>query len=98
MDFRINFGFSLENRFTFAFLNININTKMELQANRRRKSEALTPDEHIKFKEYVNSFRFKVDCMEALDMSMPTLDRIVLAGTGRPDSIKKIREAIQQSH
>lgn len=67
-----------------------------MQAKRRRKSEALTPEEFKKFKAYVSSFRFKIDCMEALDMTMPTLNRILLGGTGRPDSIQKIREVISK--
>ncbi|MEO9145065.1 MAG: hypothetical protein ABI237_05860 [Ginsengibacter sp.] len=69
---------------------------MELRTKRRRNSEALTPEEYRKFKAYVKSFRFKIDCMEALNTTMPTLDRIILGGSGRPASIAKIREAINK--
>lgn len=69
---------------------------METATKRRRKSESLTPEEHRKFKSYVKSFRFKIDCMEALDMTMPTLDRMILGGVGRPDTVQKIREAINK--
>lgn len=68
---------------------------METAINRKRRSEALTPEEYSKFKKYVKSFSTKTDCMAALNTTMPTLDRIVLKGTGRPDSIAKIREAIK---
>ena len=69
---------------------------METTISRKRKSESLTPEEWKAFKKYVDSFPTKTDCMEALNVTMPTLDRIILKGTGRPDSIKKIREAINQ--
>lgn len=68
---------------------------METPTNRRRKSEALTKEEWKKFKLYVKSFSTKTDCLEALNTTMPTLNRILVAGTGRPDSIEKIREAIK---
>lgn len=69
---------------------------MEQTTIRRRKSEALTVPEYEQFKKYVNSFSTKLDCMAALDVTMPTLDRILFKGSGRPDTIKKIREALSQ--
>lgn len=69
---------------------------METTKNRIRRSEALTPEEHERFKEYVGSFPTKVDAMEALETTWPTLDRIILKGSGRPASIEKIRKAINQ--
>lgn len=68
---------------------------METATNRKRKSEALSKEEFKKFKAYVKSFSTKTDCLEALNTTMPTLNRILIAGTGRPDSIKKIRNAIK---
>jgi len=68
---------------------------MENSTVRKRKSEALTPEEHKKFKEYAESFMTKRDCMEALKISLPTMDRITFKGTGRPDTIERIREAIK---
>jgi len=68
---------------------------METPTIRKRKSEAFTPDEFKKFKKYVASFPTKTDCIEALNTTRPTLDRTLIAGTGRPDSIQKIREAIK---
>lgn len=69
---------------------------METTIIRKRKSEALTIEEYKLFKQYVNSFSTKLDCMDALGITMPTLDRIFLKGSGRPDTIKKIREAISK--
>lgn len=67
---------------------------METTIIRRRKSEALTPKEQEAFKKYVDSFPTKLDCMDALSVSLPTLDRILFKGSGRPDTVKKIREAL----
>jgi hypothetical protein len=69
---------------------------METTIIRKRKSEALAPKEQESFKEYVDSFSTKLDCMEALGITMPTLDRILFKGSGRPDTIKKIREALNK--
>ncbi len=69
---------------------------MDLTKQRIRKSEALSADEWRLFLEYVKSFQTKIDAMEALNVTMPTIDRIMLKGTGRPDTIKKIREALAQ--
>lgn len=69
---------------------------METTTIRVRKSEALTKEEFRKFKAYVKSFPTKTDCLEALNTTMPTLNRTLIAGTGRPDSINKIREAIKE--
>lgn len=68
---------------------------MKTSTVRKRKSEAFTPEEYKMFKQYVKSFSTKLDCMAALQITMPTLDRIMLKGTGRPDTIEKIRVAMQ---
>lgn len=62
--------------------------------NRKRRSEKLTPEEHEAFKSYVRSFQTKYDAHLALNISLNTVDSVLLKGSGKPGTIDKIREKI----
>lgn len=63
---------------------------------RRRRSERLTQDQHNAFKKYVDGFDTQLDAVEALGFnSRHTLRNIYVAGSGHPDNIQKIREAVK---
>lgn len=66
-------------------------------AIRRRRSERLTDSERELFSSWVASFDTKTDAKEALGVSIVTLDNVLLRGSGRPDTIAKIREHINRA-
>ena len=57
---------------------------------RVRKSEKLTPDQHKAFKKWVARQLTKVDAAELLDIQRPTLERILIVGSGKPATIEKV--------
>lgn len=64
---------------------------------RRRRSVKLTPSEHSSFKAYVDSFDTQLDAVEALGLNnRQTLYNIYVAGSGNPDNIQKIRDAVKE--
>ena len=66
---------------------------------RKKRSEKLTTDERRQFKKYVDSFDTKYDCVLELNISRPTLDNVIAKGSGKPETIQLIREAIkEQAH
>ncbi len=67
-------------------------------SNRRRKSESLTPAEFRAFKKWVGDQPTKLDAAVSLGVAPNTIDRILLAGSGAPDNIEKIRLKINPSH
>lgn len=68
---------------------------MEIATPRKRKSEKLSSEERKQFNKYVESFDVKTDCAEALNISRVTLDRMMFKGSGRPETIAIIREALK---
>lgn len=69
---------------------------MVVATTRRRKSEKLSPEEKRAFTHYVKKFDTKLDAIEAIGISRPTLDAILVKGSGHPDSILKIRNALSK--
>lgn len=67
---------------------------MEQTSTRRKKSVSLTSDEKKAFSKYVESFDTKMDCIERLKISRPTLDRLLFKGSGKPETIQLIREEL----
>ncbi len=61
---------------------------------RQKRSEKLTKEERAGLKKWVNAQDTKVDACDQLAFTLPTLDRIMLKGSGNPDSIAKIRAKI----
>lgn len=65
---------------------------------RQRRSEKLTPGEQKAFKKYVGSCATMDDCADALGLkSRNTVSNILAKGTGHPDTILKIRTALQSA-
>lgn len=61
---------------------------------RKRRSVPLTREEKTAFKKYVHSFPTKIDAAEAIGISRPTLDLVLLRGTGNSDTVGLIREKL----
>jgi hypothetical protein len=61
---------------------------------RKRRSEKMSKEEHKAFIKWVNSFDTKTDAVVALGISRPTLDNLIFKGSGKPDTIKLIREKL----
>lgn len=61
---------------------------------RKRRSVQLTREEMTAFKKYVSSFPTKIDAAEAIGISRPTLDLVLLRGTGNSDTVGLIREKL----
>ena len=64
--------------------------------NVQTRGEKFTHAEFVGFVKWVNRFPSKALCAEALDISRPTLDRMLNTGRGRKAAINKVREEISQ--
>ena len=58
----------------------------------RRKSIRLSPDEFKALKRYRKAFATEVECAEAIGISRVVLNRVLLLGSGSPDTIRRIKE------
>lgn len=58
---------------------------------RKRRSVPLTKEEKTAFKKLVDSFPTKIDAAESIGISRPTLDLVLLRGTGNSDTVGLIR-------
>jgi hypothetical protein len=68
---------------------------MEIQMeSRKRRSEQMTKEEHRAFIKWVHSFPTKIDVAYVLGVSRITIDSVLLKGSGKPETIHKIREKI----
>lgn len=67
---------------------------MQTVTTRKRKSEPLTKEEYQALKQYRKKFHTAVDCAEAIGITREVLDRVLLAGSGSPETVEKIRAAI----
>jgi len=61
---------------------------------KQRRSEKLAPSEKVAFKDWVDSFDTLVDAYEDLDVAKGTLERLLLKGSGHPNTIAKVRRKI----
>lgn len=62
--------------------------------DRKKRSEKMTKDEHKAFLRFIKSFETKTDVVYTLKISRPTLDAIIYKGSGRPETIQKIRTVL----
>lgn len=60
----------------------------------KRKSEALTKDEFAALKQFSKGFRTGVECAEVIGIHRAVLDRILIVGSGSPETVEKIRAAL----
>lgn len=60
----------------------------------RRKSVSLTKDEWQALKRYRKQFNTEVECAISIGIDRLVLNRVLLKGSGSPETIAKIRLAI----
>lgn len=75
--------------------NATQNIKINMERKVIRRSEPLTKNEHKALKKYVHTFYTKMDAADALGINRQVLDLVLLKGTGRSDTIQKIRQHLQ---
>ena len=68
---------------------------MSKAKQRVRRSEKLTPDELTAFKAKAEEFDTKIDAADFFGFSTVTLDNVSLKGSGKPATIRTIREKLQ---
>jgi hypothetical protein len=71
---------------------------MVVASTRKRKSVKMTPEEVKALRKYVKTFDTKLDAFEAIGITKPTLDIVLIRGTGAPKTIAKIREALSSQN
>jgi hypothetical protein len=62
--------------------------------DRIRRSEKLTTEEIRALKKYVSAFPSKLDAAEAIGISRPTLDLVIIRGSGNSITVGLIREKL----
>lgn len=60
----------------------------------KRKSVRLTADAFKALKRYRKAFTTEVECAETIGIKRETLNRVLLIGSGSPETIGKIEEAL----
>jgi hypothetical protein len=72
-------------------------TKMNtMTTDRIRRSEKLTSDEIRSLKKFVSGFPSKLDAAESIGISRPTLDLVIIRGSGNSTTVKLIREKLYE--
>lgn len=62
----------------------------------RKKSEPLTDNEVVALKEYRELYSTDVACAASIGIDRNVLERVILKGSGSPDTVAKIRKAIKK--
>lgn len=65
--------------------------------DRIRRSEKLTAEEMRSLKRYVHSFTTKIDAAAAIGISRPTLDLVIIRGSGNSVTVGLIREKLNST-
>lgn len=73
---------------------MQMETASTLSGNRERKSIRLEKLEMSTLKKYVSGFKAIVEAAEVIGIHRNVLDRVLLAGSGSPATVAKIRSAI----
>lgn len=60
----------------------------------KRKSVRLTPEAFKELKRYRRAFSTEVECAESIGIKRETLNRVLLLGSGSPETIGRIEEVI----
>lgn len=63
---------------------------------RKRKSEPLGADDLATLRLYRDKFNTEVECAISIGVDRLVLNRVMLVGSGSPDSIKKIKKALRK--
>ncbi|MFT3704662.1 MAG: hypothetical protein QM802_20015 [Agriterribacter sp.] len=61
----------------------------------KKRSESLSPEELEQLKEYRTQFKTDVECAASIKIDRNVLSRVILAGSGSPDTVKKVRSALK---
>lgn len=61
---------------------------------RKKKSVSLTKEERKSLKNFIKKFTTKLDCAEAIGIHRSVLDKVILSGTGAPETVQSIRLAL----
>lgn len=67
---------------------------MEILMERKRRSEKMSKEEHKAFIKYIGSFETKSDAADSIGVSRTTLDNLIFKGSGKPETIRSIRERL----
>jgi hypothetical protein len=70
---------------------------MKITTERRRRSEALTRDEHKSLLKYIGTFPTLIDAAFAIGIPRQTLERVKIIGSGSPETIHSIREKLNSN-
>lgn len=62
-----------------------------------KRSESLSDSELLALKEYRKGYSTDVACAASLGLDRNVLTRVILVGSGRPESISKIRDVINRN-
>lgn len=68
-----------------------------MTTDRIRRSEKLTNEELKALKKFVSSFPAKLDAAEAIGISRPTLDLVIIRGSGNSITVRLIRERLNEN-
>lgn len=60
----------------------------------KRKSVKLTKEEHKALKEYRKGFNTEVECAISIQIDRLVLNRVLLVGSGSPETIEKIKAVL----
>lgn len=66
-------------------------------ATTKRKSVALTSEEFVSLKNYAKQFNTGIECAENIGIHRNVLDRVLIVGSGSPETIDKIRLVLQDN-
>ena len=69
---------------------------MQILQTGNKKSEALTKDEFKALKKYRSLFGSEEACAVSIGIGRTVLNRILLAGSGHPDTVSKVRTILIQ--
>jgi hypothetical protein len=63
---------------------------------RNRKSVSLSKEDHMALKKLRQAYSTEVECAETIGVNRIVLNRVLLVGSGSPESIIKIRKALSK--
>ena len=68
--------------------------KIQPTTERKRKSEKLSKDEFRALKKFVTSYPTVVEAAETIGIHRNVLDLVIIKGSGSPETIQKVRQAV----
>jgi hypothetical protein len=68
---------------------------INIQTERKRKRDILSPQDRKALKAYVTTFPTIIDAAVAIGIHRNVLDLVLVKGSGAPETISKIKEKLQ---